>query len=68
MATPLLRLQRAERVRKRIEKLRYLHRNPVKRGLVVGPGFYQRAEGSRGDNALRCGRSFSPPEERLRSG
>jgi hypothetical protein len=24
--------------RKRIEKLRYMHRNPVKRGLVLEPG------------------------------
>ncbi len=39
---------------KRIEKLRYLHRNPVKRGLVLEPGqwdwssFRHYAEGERG--------------------
>ena len=32
----LLRFQRLERA-KRIEKLRYIHRNPVKRGLVERP-------------------------------
>ena len=26
---------------KRVEKLRYMHRNPVKRGLVASPGDYQ---------------------------
>lgn len=27
--------------RKRIEKLRYMHRNPVKRGLVLEPGEWE---------------------------
>jgi putative transposase len=27
--------------RKRIEKLRYMHRNPVKRGLVAAPGHWR---------------------------
>ena len=27
--------------RKRIEKLRYMHRNPVKRGLVIEPGQWE---------------------------
>ncbi len=36
LATPLLRL-RGVRREKRMEKLRYMHRNPVKRGLVLEP-------------------------------
>jgi putative transposase len=27
--------------RKRVEKLRYIHRNPVKRGLVASPGLWR---------------------------
>jgi len=40
--------------KKRVEKLRYMHRNPVKRGLVLEPqqwpwsGFCDYAEGRRG--------------------
>ena len=29
--------------RKRVEKLRYMHRNPVKRGLVEEPGLWRRS-------------------------
>jgi putative transposase len=40
VAAPLLRLN-AWSERKRIEKLRYMHRNPVKRGLVLEPEQWQ---------------------------
>ena len=36
LASPLLRLQRLDRT-KEVEKLRYIHRNPVQRGLVESP-------------------------------
>ncbi len=53
MATALLRLV-VFTERKRVEKLRYMHRNPVKRGLVLEPGqwgwssFRHYAQGERG--------------------
>ena len=37
LAAPLLRFQCVWTERKRIEELRYMHRNPVKRGLVSQP-------------------------------
>ena len=36
LATPLLRF-RCFTEKKRVEKLRYMHRNPVQRGLVLKP-------------------------------
>ena len=40
LATALLRFQRLSQ-RKHIEKPRYIHRNPVKRGLVASPELWR---------------------------
>ena len=52
--------------RKRVEKLLYMHRNPVTRGLVASPelwrwsGFRAYAMGERWASEVRCGSTTGP--------
>jgi len=56
--------------KKRVEKLRYIHRNPVKRGLVPRPedwewsSFRQWAMGSEGRVEVECQRTARRREQR----